>query len=333
MARNALRELPVVGAIALKSAKLVSLLKVVKFTKLLVTATSMLISVVAYGFAYGPIFAVALIAMLFIHEMGHVIALRRKGFPAPPPVFIPFLGAAIFAPDLGSREEEAYIGYGGPLLGSLAALLCMAAWYATGSSFLLLVAFLGIYLNLFNMIPIRPFDGGRITQILSPKVKFIGLLALVAYTIHLREPSLCVIWIFVLMEIRLPVWWRPTIATVIAVAMAVLFYEGYALTGADSHTPWWMEAIDTIIGLLFTALFAYHDYKRWLTLRVQRQIRQMYAEINMPYTPPLPRDLGDADERPYPPFTVKLRWTVIYLVSTTVLWLCMDYVIQRLPLH
>src|SRR5882672_1982327 len=132
--------------VLLKSSKLIAILKVAKFTKLLVTATSMLISMLAYGWVYGPLFGVAIIAMLFIHEMGHVIAMWQKGVKTSAPVFIPFLGAAIFAPNLGDRATEAYIGYGGPLLGSIGALICMGLWLITDSPLLLVTAFLGIYL-------------------------------------------------------------------------------------------------------------------------------------------------------------------------------------------
>lgn len=161
MDRKSFQAVPLWAAVTMKSAKLVSILKLMKFTKIIVTASTLALSTVAYGWAFGPWFGVGLIAMLTIHEMGHVIALRWKGYPISLPVFIPFLGAVIFTKDHGDRETEAYIGYGGPLLGSIAAFLCMAAGLLTGSSLLLLTAFLGVYLNLFNMLPIRPLDGGR----------------------------------------------------------------------------------------------------------------------------------------------------------------------------
>lgn len=114
-----------------KSAKLISLLKVIKLTKVILTASTMALSAVIYGWTYGPAFGVGLVSMLFIHEMGHVIAMRRVGMKTSAPVFIPFLGAVIFVPHIEDRAIEAYVGYGGPLLGSLAALVCMAAWAVT----------------------------------------------------------------------------------------------------------------------------------------------------------------------------------------------------------
>ena len=73
-----------------KSIKLVVIFKAMKFTKVLVTLVSMLLSAVIYGFWLGPWFGIGLVLMLFIHEMGHVIALRLKGFETSGPVFIPF---------------------------------------------------------------------------------------------------------------------------------------------------------------------------------------------------------------------------------------------------
>ena len=187
-----------------KSTKLISVLKLMKFTKIIVTSSTLALSALAYGWAFGPWFGVGLTAMLLIHEMGHVIALRLKGYPTSLPVFIPFLGAAIFVHDFGDRETEAYIGYGGPLLGSIAAFLCMALWLVTGSPVLLLTAYLGVYLNLFNLVPIRPLDGGRITQLAGPKLKYAAIALLVGYTLCIGEPALLLIWVFVLQEIKFP---------------------------------------------------------------------------------------------------------------------------------
>src|SRR3989344_1385694 len=147
-----------------KSTKLVKvykLLKLMKFTKAFMTFASMIVSAFVYSIFLGPWFAIGLMAMLFIHEMGHIIALKIKGYPAPGPVFIPMLGAVIFAPKFKHSEDEAFIGYGGPLLGGIAAVASFGLWalLPEPSEVLLLVSYIGIFLNLFNMLPIRPLDG------------------------------------------------------------------------------------------------------------------------------------------------------------------------------
>jgi Zn-dependent protease len=293
-------------AIAVKSAKLASVLKMVKFTKVLVTASTMFVSTLLYGMVYGPWFAVALISMLFVHEMGHVIAMRQKGLRTSAPVFIPFLGAAIFAPDLGDRETEAYVGYGGPLLGSIGAFLCLAAWLVTGSKLLLLTAFVGLYLNLFNLIiPLRPLDGGRIVQIVGTKTKYVGAALLIGYTLFLREPALLLIWIFALMEINLPLWWKPSIAATLLMAMAALFAADF------SRQIWWVNILDIVIGASYTGLFV-----------VVERTRAKRVQCGLP-------DI-ELDPRPYPALKTRLSWIGIYLGSVATLWLTMTYVIEQI---
>ena len=295
-----------VMAVATKSAKLASILKMVKFTKVLVTASTMLVSMLAYGFAYGPVFAVGLVGMLFIHEMGHVIAMRQRGFATSLPIFIPFLGAAIFVPDLGDRETEAYIGYGGPFLGSIGAFLCLAAWMISGWQVLLFIAFLGIYINLFNLvIPLRPLDGGRIAQIAGTRAKYVGAALLVGYTVFLREPALMLIWIFALMEIKLPLWWRPVISTTFVLVMAMLFTADY------SRQLWWINILDIVIGASYTGIFVMLERTR------AKRVNYGLPEIEF-------------DDRPYPALKTRLSWIGIYLGSLATLWLAMAYVIEQI---
>jgi Zn-dependent protease len=337
MARQHVRHFSLVTAIAFKFTKIISVLKLLKFTKLLVTATTMLISVFAYGLAYGPYFAIAVVSMIFIHEMGHVIAIRRQGFAVPAPVFIPFFGAAIFAPKevLRERDVEAYVGYGGPLLGSLGAYACLAVWWYTDWSFLLFVAFLGIYLNLFNMIPIRPLDGGRITQALSPYFKYVGLVMLVGYTLFLRQPSLIILWIFVLSEIKLPLYWRPGLAVVLTVAMTMLFAAGYGPEGPDevNHVPWWLAAIDVGVAVLLTAMTLLSDKQRWDHRRDMIEFNRHRAQVGLPPEPVIDRDLLSDDDRPYPAFAIRLSWLLIYFGSVVLLWFTMAYLVNQIGHH
>jgi Zn-dependent protease len=307
MRRPQLRGLSSSIVVLLKASKIVSVLKLAKFTKILVTASSMLLSLLAYGWAFGPWFGVGLIAMLFVHEMGHVIAMRRQGLPTALPVFIPFLGAAIFQPNLGDRHMEAYIGYGGPLLGTIGALLCLGLWLITGSSLLLVIAFLGIYLNLFNMIPIRPLDGGRIVQVLGRNVNYVGMSLLMLYTFVIQEPALLLIWVLVLQDFEWPIWWKSIAATILTVLMPI----GFMLW--DSHQPPAIDALDCFVAFLFTALYIATDRHRW-----RRRAHGL-------------SDILTADPRPFPVASIRFQWLAIYLVSVLVLWGCMWYLIEQLP--
>ena len=168
----------VAGALLLKFGK-VALLLLTK-AKFLTTSASMLVSVAAYALIWGWKFAAGFVALLFIHEMGHYIQLRREGVKPSGMVFIPFLGAAVGARSLGgSALAEARVGLAGPILGSLACLVPAGIWLATGEEFWQALAFTGFFLNLFNLVPVVPFDGGRAMAAMAPWMWFVGLFAMV----------------------------------------------------------------------------------------------------------------------------------------------------------
>ena len=141
---------------------------------------SMIVSLAAYTWLFGFPFALGFILLIFVHEMGHVIAARQKGIKASAPMFIPFLGAMITMKEMPKNAaDEAYIGIAGPIAGSLAALGVYLVGHSTGSHLLLAIAYIGFFLNLFNLIPILPFDGGRVVAAIHPAVWAVGLITLV----------------------------------------------------------------------------------------------------------------------------------------------------------
>ena len=155
---------------------LLALLAAGKLGKVLLTEGTMLISVFAYALIYGWWYAVGFVLLIFVHEMGHFLAARQRGLDVGAPTFIPFVGAWIELKDLPHDvETEAWIGLAGPLLGSVGALACYYAWRVTDAPLMLALAYAGFFINLFNLIPISPFDGGRITAILSPRVWLLGV--------------------------------------------------------------------------------------------------------------------------------------------------------------
>lgn len=147
----------------------------------LATLGSALISVGAYSLWGGPWFAVGLVAMIFIHEMGHVVEIRRQGMAATAPIFIPFFGAAIFQRSHAqSPMRQAQIGIAGPIAGTIGATAALVLYGSTHWEPLLLAAYLGFLINLFNMIPFGMLDGGWILAPVSKWVQVAGL-ALLAY--------------------------------------------------------------------------------------------------------------------------------------------------------
>jgi len=186
---------------------LLLLLKGAKLGKFLVTGGTMLVSVFAYALLFGWPYAAGFVGLIFVHEMGHFIAARARGLDVGAPTFIPFVGAWIQLKDQPrDAETEAYIGMAGPLVGSFGALACYWMGRETGSNLLLALAYSGFFLNLFNLIPVSPFDGGRITAVISPRLWLLGAPLLVA--LFFWRPSPLLILMAVLAWPRLVEAWR-----------------------------------------------------------------------------------------------------------------------------
>jgi Zn-dependent protease len=165
-----------------------------KLGKLLTTGGTMLLSVVAYAFVFGWWYALGFVLLILCHELGHYVAARQRGLDVGAPTFIPFLGAWIAMKDMPKDvETEAYVGIAGPVAGTLAALVCYYLARSYDSKLLLALAYAGLFINLFNMIPLSPLDGGRITAILSPRIWFLGIPVLAAMFFYRPSPMLILI--------------------------------------------------------------------------------------------------------------------------------------------
>jgi Zn-dependent protease len=184
--------------IALKfGAKLKGLLLLLPKLKIFTTSASMLVSVGAYSLIWGWKFAVGFVLLLLVHEYGHVLQLRREGIPASAPLFIPFLGAVVGMKRLpDDAAAEARVGLAGPVLGSLGCLIPVALWQATGDEFWQALAFTGFFLNLINLLPVLPLDGGRAMAALSPKIWVLGFTVLVATAFVFPNPIILIVLLF-----------------------------------------------------------------------------------------------------------------------------------------
>ncbi|MEP6752277.1 MAG: site-2 protease family protein [Candidatus Dormiibacterota bacterium] len=171
----------------------------------LLTAGTALVSVVAYSFLGGPWFAVGLVLMIFVHEMGHVVEIRRQGMAATAPIFIPFLGAAIFQRSHAqSPMRQAQIGIAGPIAGTIGATVAFVLYGQTHWVVLLLWAYYGFLINLFNMIPFGMLDGGWILAPTSKWVQVAGLAALAyGWVVGFISPLVIIILI-----LGLPMVWQ-----------------------------------------------------------------------------------------------------------------------------
>jgi Zn-dependent protease len=197
--RRILGFLVVVGALLLKFGKAALLL--LPKAKVLTTSGTMLVSIAAYSLIWGWKFALGFVVLLFVHEMGHVIQLRREGIEASAPMFIPFLGAAVMAKSLGDdATAEARVGLAGPILGTLGCLALLPLAIATGDDFWYALVFTGLFLNLFNLLPVVPLDGGRAMAALSPWMWFVGLFAMAVLAFVYPNPIILLILLFAAFE-------------------------------------------------------------------------------------------------------------------------------------
>jgi Zn-dependent protease len=188
------RVAPIGAALVALLAKLKAILLLLPKIKVLASAGTMLVSIAAYSFVFGWPFAVGFVALLLVHELGHVIQLRREGLKASLPMFIPFMGAVISARSLGENAlAEARVGLAGPILGSVGSAACILIWHLTGNDIWRALAFTGFFLNLFNLLPVVPLDGGRAMAAMAPWMWFVGFAALIPLAIIFPNPIMLLI--------------------------------------------------------------------------------------------------------------------------------------------
>src|SRR6185437_6357724 len=156
-----------------------------------------LVSTAAYAWLFGWQFGIGFVLLILVHEMGHAIQLRREGVEAGWPVFIPFLGAYIGMKEMPKdAAAEARVGLAGPVLGSIGCLVPLALYAATGNDLFRALAYIGFFLNLFNLLPILPLDGGRAMAAVSPIFWALGMALIVAATILFPSPIILLIVLF-----------------------------------------------------------------------------------------------------------------------------------------
>jgi Zn-dependent protease len=173
---------------------LLILLSGLKWGKLATSGGSMLLSLLVYASIWGWRYAAGFIALLFAHEMGHYVAARQRGLKVGAPAFIPFMGAFIALEGQPvDVETEAYVAIAGPVVGTIAALAVYLWARSEDSGLLLAISYSGLFLNLFNLLPISPLDGGRVTAVLGPRIWFLGVPILLALMLYRPSPMLVIV--------------------------------------------------------------------------------------------------------------------------------------------
>ncbi|MDQ3926567.1 MAG: site-2 protease family protein [Actinomycetota bacterium] len=168
-------------AIGLLLAKFKGLLLLLLKVKFVGTALTMLLSVGAYALLFPVWFAVGIVVLIWVHEMGHVLQLKREGIKASAPMFIPFIGAFVAMKEMPKNAlVEARVGLAGPILGTLGGLGALGIYAATENPLFLGLAYFNFLINLFNLAPMLPLDGGRAVGAMSPVFWILGLAMIVA---------------------------------------------------------------------------------------------------------------------------------------------------------
>ncbi len=173
---------------------LLALFKYTKLTKVFFSGGTIILTILTYTMIYGFPFAFGFVTLIFFHEMGHYLAAKQKGLNVGLPTFIPFIGAWIeLKEEPMSVEDEAYVAIAGPFIGTITAFIFYYYGKLYDSQLAIALAHSGFFLNLFNLIPFHPLDGGRIISIISPIFWLFGCPILLAIWYYYPSPMLILI--------------------------------------------------------------------------------------------------------------------------------------------
>lgn len=303
--------------VLLKLTKLTKVIKAIKVFKPLISVLTMVLSVVAYSPMFGFKFALFFVVLILLHEMGHVFALKKLGYPMKLPIFIPFLGAVIFAPQFNDRHKEAIVGIGGPILGTIAALFCLIPYYYTSDLLWASLALVGVYINAFNMIPVSPLDGGRITQAVHKNFKWVGILALLYFTLNSKDAGMLVLWILILMDLKLTAKSKFIYMFLLFALMLILGF------GFGFKHYMYAFLIDITLALMFLLLVLV-DYRTTKSLEKIRKDAAEYGITDLPaYEPTI-----KIDDRPLLTKKERLNWAMGYFLLLTIQIFTIVYLFQ-----
>lgn len=159
-----------------------------------VAGGSMLLTVAAYATKFRLGLVIGFVVITLIHEVGHAVIIRAKGLRAGFMVFIPFVGGAVTLKDQPrSAYDDAQIGLAGPIAGTFASLVSLQIHKWTANPLYLLIASVGFLLNLLNLLPLGPLDGGRISAAITKWMWLFGGGIVIYKTFRQPNPLMIVI--------------------------------------------------------------------------------------------------------------------------------------------
>jgi Zn-dependent protease len=166
--------------------------------KLLLSFGSIFLSIWFYALIFGWKLGVVFVLLILVHEMGHLVTFRNFGIPVSLPYFIPGLGAFVNSPLSGSPAQNATGALMGPVFGVAAAAVCWGYGATTGDPFWTVCAYLGFFLNLFNLIPALPLDGGRVVGVIDNRLYLIGAGLLLVFMLFYGHFSVFTVLILIM---------------------------------------------------------------------------------------------------------------------------------------
>jgi len=187
----------------------------IKSLLFLVFKLKFLLSLVAffgiYWLMFGWKFAAGFLACLFIHEMGHYVAVRRRGLKAELPVFLPMMGAYVRWYGQGvSLEDLASISLAGPLYGLLAVFACYGFFVSTHAPVFMALVYVGAWINFINLLPVLGLDGAQATFAMSRLQRvLIAATCMVLFALSITNGDVfgpSTLWIFLIVGVGMA--WR-----------------------------------------------------------------------------------------------------------------------------
>ncbi len=167
-----------------------------------VAGGSMAVTIAAYASQAPLKVVIGFVVITFIHETGHALVIRAKGLRAGFMVFIPFIGGAVTLKDQPrSAYDDAQIGLAGPIAGTLASLVCLQIFKSFGNPLYLLIASVGFILNLINLLPLGPLDGGRISAAVTKWMWVLGFAAVVYKAFTQPNPLMIVVLVLAAFQV------------------------------------------------------------------------------------------------------------------------------------
>lgn len=215
---------------------------------LLKSASMLLLSFGIYAQQGGWRWAVTLIALIYVHEMGHYAFMKVKGLKPQAPMFVPFVGAYVAMTKLPEDPiTHAWVAYAGPLVGGLASVALYWLGVNTGHDYLIMAASTGFFLNLLQLVPVRPFDGGFIAEGISKWLMIPGILILVVVALNWHALMLTIITFVAVLQtihrfragsrydsVKVSIWQRVLVTLAyfgLAWALAYYYWQSESLLG------------------------------------------------------------------------------------------------------